>query len=71
MVKYCIKRGGAWPGIKNIQGGILDGHVSCYMALVSAGHEQYVDGQYAAREQRKYTLPSLNAECSAEIHICK
>jgi hypothetical protein len=54
---------------------IVDGHVSRYMALASAGHGQYVG---VAREQQKCTLTCLIAECDAgmlankyAIHLTK
>jgi len=53
MVKYCFKRGAR---DRDGECRVFGGHVSCYMPLVSAGREQYVD---VAREQRKCTLTFL------------
>jgi len=50
MVKYCFKRGARG---RDGECRVFGGHVSCYMPLVFAGREQYVD---VAREQRKCTL---------------
>jgi len=47
---------------------IVDGHVSRYMALASAGHGQYVG---VARERRKCTLTSPIAERDAEMFANK